>query len=214
MFFNTNQVNNELLCSNCECRLDIPKILPCGETICSLCETSIQVNDQIFECLVCEEKHKMPENGFIINKSLSKILALELSKVSRGEAFDSLTKLLDNLQKKSNLIKLGIDNGTDLIKEHCMNLRNDVQLKTEECIEEVILQVNDISTKIIDEINEYEQELIESNKKKSKSLEAFNSIVKELESFHTLNTEYLNKNVVDDKLVKKSNEEATNLIKN
>jgi len=154
----------------------------------------------------------MPENGFIINKSLSKILALELSKVSRGEAFDSLTKLLDNLQKKSNLIKLGIDNGTDLIKEHCMNLRNDVQLKTEECIEEVILQVNDISTKIIDEINEYEQELIESNKKKSKSLEAFNSIVKELESFHTLNTEYLNKNEVDDKLVKKSNEEATNLI--
>jgi hypothetical protein len=48
MFFNTFQVNKELLCKNCEGKLDIPKILPCGETICSLCETSIQVNDQIF----------------------------------------------------------------------------------------------------------------------------------------------------------------------
>ena len=86
MYFNAYQVNKELLCSNCEGRLDIPKILPCGETICSLCESSIQINDQIFDCLICKEKHKMPENGFIISKSLSKILAIELSKVSRGEA--------------------------------------------------------------------------------------------------------------------------------
>ncbi len=34
-----------------------------------------------------------------------------------------------------------------------------------------------------------------------------------MESFHTLNTEYLNKNKVDDKLLKKSNEEADNLVK-
>jgi len=48
MFYVANKVDQELLCQNCEGKLDIPKILPCGETICSLCETSIQVNDQIF----------------------------------------------------------------------------------------------------------------------------------------------------------------------
>ncbi len=74
MYFETNQVTDVLLCQICECRLDLPKILPCGENICSLCEKNIQVNDQMFDCLVCKEKHKMPENGLIINKPLLKIL--------------------------------------------------------------------------------------------------------------------------------------------
>ena len=207
MFYDTNKINNVLLCKQCEGRLDIPKILPCGENICSFCEKSIQVNNQMFDCLVCKGKHKMPENGFIISKSLTEILLMELTKVSRGEAYDSLKKMSNEIQKKLNLLKLGISNGTDFVKEHCIDLRSDVQLKTEE----IIQQVNDISSKIIEEIDEYEQELIELNN--SKSLDVFNDIVKELESFYNLSTEYLNKNEVDDKLVKKSNEDATKLVK-
>jgi hypothetical protein len=209
MYFNAYQVNKELLCSNCEGKLDIPKILPCGETICSLCEKSIQVNNQMFDCLVCKDKHEMPKNGFKINKSLSDILATEQTKVSRGEAYDSLKKMSNEIQKNLNLIKLGIENGTDFVKEHCMDLRSDVQLKTEEAIQ----QINDINSKIIEEIDEYEQKLINFNKTNSKSLDTFNKIVKELESFHTLNNEYLSKNEVDDKLIKKSNEDSTKLVK-
>ncbi len=209
MFFNTFQVNKELLCKNCEGKLDIPKILPCGESICSFFETSIQVNNQMFDCLVCKDKHKMPENGFVISKSMSKILEIELSKVSRGEAYDSLKKLSAEIQKKFNLIKLRINNRTDLVKEHCVDLRSDVQLKAEEAIQ----QVNDISNRIIKEIDEYEQELIEFNKTNIKSLFAFNAIFKELEYFHTLNIEFFNQYEIDDNLVKKSNEEATQLIK-
>ena len=83
MFYEAKKIDNQLLCKQCEGRLDIPKILPCGETICSFCETLIHVNDQMFDCLVCKEKHDMPRNGFIISKSLSKILAIELTNVSR-----------------------------------------------------------------------------------------------------------------------------------
>jgi hypothetical protein len=209
MFYEAKIIDNQLLCRKCEGKLDIPKILPCGESICSFCETSIQVNNQMFDCLVCKDKHKMPENGFVISKSMSKILEIELSKVSRGEAYDSLKKLSAEILKKFNLIKLRINNRTDLVKEHCVDLRSDVQLKAEEAIQ----QVNDISSKIIEEIDEYERELIEFNKTNSKSLDVFNDVVKELESFHTLSIEYLNKNEIDDKLVKKSNEEAANLIK-
>jgi len=43
MFYDSNKVNNILLCKQCEGRLDIPKNLPCGEAICSICETTIQV---------------------------------------------------------------------------------------------------------------------------------------------------------------------------
>ncbi len=69
------------------------------------------------------------------------------------------------------------------------------------------INVNDISSKIIEEIDEYEKELIEFNKTNKKSLDHFNEIVKEMQYFHTLlNTEYLNKNEVDDKLIKILNE--------
>jgi hypothetical protein len=209
MFYYANKVDNKLLCKQCEGRLDTPKILPCGETICSFCETSIQINDRMFNCLVCKEKHEMPVKGLLNNRLASEILAIELTTVSRGEAYDSLMKFLDDIQKKLSFIKNGIENSTDLVKEHCIDLRSEVQLTAEE----VILKVNDITTKLIEEIDEYEQELIEFNKTNSKSLDTFNAIVKELESFHTLNFEYLNKNEVDDKLIKKSYEEATNLVK-
>ncbi len=140
MFYDSNQIDSELLCKHCEGRLQEPKILPCGETICSLCETSIQVNDQMFDCLVCKEKHKMPENGFVISKSLLKLLSILPANVSRGESHDLLEKLLDEMQKKTSFIKLGIENSNDLVKEHCIELRSDVQLTAEE----IILQVNDI----------------------------------------------------------------------
>ena len=131
------------------------------------------------------------------------------TKVSRGLAFDLLEKSLSEIQKKRNYIKLGIESSFDFVKEYCMDLRSDVQLKGEEVIE----QVNDFITKIIEEIDEYEQELIEFNKTNSKSLDGFNSIVKELDSFHADNIIYLKEYLVDDQVANKSNDEAKNLTK-
>jgi hypothetical protein len=209
MFYDANKINKVLLCKHCEGRLDIPKMLQCNKTICSFCETSIQVIDKMYDCLVCKKKHEMPQDGLPNNELVLEILAIEITKVSRGEAYNSSKKLLNEIQKKRSIIKLGIDNSTDLVKEHCIDLRSDVQLKTEEAIQ----QINEINSKMIEEIDEYEKEFIEFNKTNSKSLDQFNSIVKELESFHTLKTEFLNQSEIDDKLVKKSNQEATQLIK-
>jgi hypothetical protein len=47
-----------------------------------------------------------------------------------------------------------------------MNLRSDVQPKTEQ----VILQINEISTKIIEEIDKYEQEMSNFNSINTQSL--------------------------------------------
>ena len=102
MFFETNQVNDALLCIHCEERLSEPKILPCGETICSLCETNIHIIDKMYECLVCNKSHEMPEDGLPNNKLAFKMLSIKLTKVSRGEVFDSLIKLLDVLQEKTS----------------------------------------------------------------------------------------------------------------
>jgi hypothetical protein len=204
------KIDNELLlCKHCEGRLEEPKILLCGETICSLCEISIQVNDRIFDCLVCKQKHKMPKNGLPNNNLAMKMLSILPINVSRGKSYDLLENLLDEIQNKTSFIKLGIENSYDFVKEHFMDLRSNVQLKAEE----VILQVNDIATKIIEEIDEYEKEIIEFNETNNESLEHFNEIVKEMESFHVINTEYLKKYKVDYEIINKVNEEATNLIK-
>jgi len=209
MYFDTTKVNSILICNNCEERLDIPKSLPCGEVICSICASSIQINDNKFTCLLCKNKHEMPIDGLPNSKLLLKLLAIEPTKVSRGKLFDTLERLLDEIQKKRNFIKLGIESSNDLIKEYCIDLRNSVQLTVEEAIQ----QINDISDKIIEEIDKYEQELIGLNNTNSLLLQNFNKIAKDLESFHHNNTEYLKKHVVDDEMIGKSNEEAKNLIK-
>jgi len=112
-------------------------------------------------------------------------------------------------KKKHSFLKHGIANRNDLRNECYVDLRSDVQLTAEE----IIVQVNEISSKIVEEIDEYEKEIIEFNKTNSKSIDAFNAIVKELESFHTVNNEYLKQHIVNDEKINKSLEEATNLIK-
>jgi hypothetical protein len=165
--------------------------------------------DYKFDCLVCKNKHEVPKDGLPSNDIALKMLSVKLMRVSRGTAFDSLKKLLDEIQKNHSLLKLGIDNSTDLVNEYCLELKSEVQLAAEE----IILQVDDLSTKIIEEINEYEKELIESNKTNSKSLDEFNKIAKELESFYAVNNEYLKQYIVDDEILLKSNKEASSLIR-
>ncbi len=118
MFYDINQVDNAMLCQHCEGRLEEPKILPCGETICSFCEASMQINDGIFDCLVCKEKHEMPKNGLPICKPLLKLLSIMPTNVSRGESYDLLENLLNEMQKKTSFIRLGIENSSDFVKEH------------------------------------------------------------------------------------------------
>jgi hypothetical protein len=130
MYFEANQVNNILICQQCQGKLEGPKILPCGETICSFCVSSIQTNLNIFNCLVCKQQHEMPKNGLPDNKVALKMLSVKPIKVFRGEAVDLLEKKLDDILKKHKLIKYSIENSTDLVKEHCIDLRSDVQLKT------------------------------------------------------------------------------------
>ena len=81
-----------------------------------------------------------------------------------------------------------------------MNLRGDVQLKTEQ----IILQINEISTKTIEEIDEYEQEMTNFNKINTQSLKVFNQLVKDLESFYDLNIKYLKRHVIDNKIMNES----------
>ena len=41
MYFDENELNTMLLCKKCNGRLNEPRILPCGESICSYCVSTI-----------------------------------------------------------------------------------------------------------------------------------------------------------------------------
>ena len=45
--------------------------------------------------------------------------------------------MLDEIQKKTNFIKLGNENTNDFVKEYYMSLRSNVQLTTEEAIQKI-----------------------------------------------------------------------------
>jgi hypothetical protein len=211
MYFETNQVNDILICDQCEGKLDIAKILPCGKTVCSFCAplNLLSTIDNKFDCLVCKNKHEVPKDGLPDNLVALKMLSIKPTRISRGKFFDSLQRSLDEVQKKYYFIKNCIENRNDLVNDHCMNLRSDVQLKTEEAIQ----QINDISRIIIEEINEHEKRLIKLNNTNIMSLNKFTKIADELQSFHTINTEYLKQHTVDDDKIKKLDEEATYLVK-
>jgi len=215
MFFETNQVNDALICINCEGRLEEPKMLPCGETICSFCATSFKIVDKTFDCLLCKQKHDMPKNGLPNNKALVKILSIKLTKISRGKVFDTFQDSLNQIRMNINLIKHGVNDRDDYIKEHCIELKNNVQL----VVEEAIQQINDFMMLINKEIDEYEKEQLKMNKdtenvglnSSNSSIKDLNEFLKEMQSFYDENIKCLNENQFGDSVLVKLNENAINM---
>jgi hypothetical protein len=179
--------------------------MSCGNSICSYCVSSIQINkDKEFQCLVCHDKHKMPETGLPINIALKELLSCKPANVSRGKAHDSLQATLKDFISKRNILKNRLENREDFVKEYCIDLRSQVQLVTED----LHVQIDQFNEQMIGEIDAYQKNAIKFNFKESESLKRFHLFVDELDKFHLEITNYLNElNLNDDKL-NESNREA------
>jgi hypothetical protein len=199
MFLDLNQVNNLLNCKNCNERLDEPRLLPCGDNICSACAQSIKLNGKQYDCLVCSNKHKMPKSGLHLNKVLVQMLSFKSIDISRGKAFNSLQVTLHDLFIKSNILKHRLGHRDDYVKEHCNEIRNKVQLATEEAI----LQINKFNERLIDKVDEYENDLIQLNTYKNELMKNFQKLIDEIDLFNIKTNEYLKEyNLNDDDLIK------------
>ena len=100
----------------------------------------------------------MSDEGLIISKRLSEILALNPEEVYRGEKAKKLKEHMKEIEEDINKLTFGINNGVDKIKELCLDLKNKVQLKTEEAIQ----QLNEHNKQMVAEIEEFEKECIKS----------------------------------------------------
>ena len=143
MFFDSNQVNGILVCKKCESRPVDPRLLECGNTICSFCYQSIQLNEnRQFKCIACSDMHKMPGKGLPVNKQILELLSLGTIQVSRGQDYNKLQNNLNDIQ--ADQILLQYINHPDYIKEHFLDLKNKVQLS----IEQVHEKLNEINKEL------------------------------------------------------------------
>ena len=73
--YDTSKLQNEILrCDECKESFDSydqPRILPCGETICSTCLLKIEKRamSKRFKCSLCLADHYIPDNGLHLLKS-------------------------------------------------------------------------------------------------------------------------------------------------
>jgi len=74
MFFEVNTVCEAINCDKCQESMNDARILPCGDTVCSRCVSSIHVNNTKFECILCKRHHIMPEEGLPVNKKVLRFL--------------------------------------------------------------------------------------------------------------------------------------------
>ena len=110
-FYEEKKISNALSCKKCHERLDEPRILPCGDSICTKCLSTIKIkNKQVFDCIVCKKQHIMPENGLLINKVLLDLLSVQPTDVYRGKSVETLKESLNLMHKNIASLKFVINN--------------------------------------------------------------------------------------------------------
>ena len=120
-----------------------------------------------------------------MNEFYSKELNLE--EIYRGESAEKLKKNLKQIQKKIEFLEHSLTNGIDRVKEHCVNLRSEVDLEAEIAIK----RVQDIRDEMIKEIDLYQENCISNLEADTIQKEEFNGFINELRSFHKKWSEYL-----------------------
>ena len=153
MFYEESEISNILNCPNCSSKYKDPKALPCGDIICGNCASK---KTKEFKCLFCSKTHIIPDEGLPNSNLVMKLLEIQADEVYRSENVNILKNNLNKIQKEINELTFGINNGIDYIKEHCLNVRNEIQFATDTIFKEV----NDLSESMIDQVKKYEQERI------------------------------------------------------
>ena len=216
MIFSEEVYNTIIKCSICNLKLDESKILPCG-IYCKNCVSEMirsKVGDS-FRCnsMICGKFHSIPVEGFISWAPMEQLLSDEskasLDSIYRGESVKKLRENLFEIDKKLTQFSSDLSNGSNLVKEHCSKLRNEVQLETEILIQ----KIQKFNENMINEINEYESKQVSSLEKNNLPTNDFNDFVDETKKFHENYVKYLKNYEIDNSEIEKAIKESKKLFK-
>ena len=193
MFYEENKVNKLIICPYCKLKYTDPRIIECGASFCMTCIDLFTRNGENgFKCPVCNDFHQEPKKGFVKNSNLAELCAMQANEVSRGLHADISKRKLFDL--KQNLDHLATKNKVcvERIQEHCDQLRNEVQLSSEQLIQSIKTHSMDL----IEQINAYERNSKLDFKQENKA--QFDSFISQTYKFHKKWVEYLKRSKLND----------------
>ena len=135
MFYEQNKIEAFLKCSKCHEKFDEPRVLPCGKTVCSLCLKTLTTDKKkegCFECCMCQASHNKNAE-FPVNELVKGLM--RTCEVLRSDLVKKFKANLKDINlKKAEFKEIDLFNGADRVKEHCIDLRIDVDLETKTAI--------------------------------------------------------------------------------
>jgi hypothetical protein len=167
MFYQADKIESILICEVCDNKMVDPRILPCGKSVCHRCVDILADSDKKrVKCQNCAKTHEIPDDGFLKNLALQKLLEFKAKEVSHPSHIEEFRKLLDKLNDTKQSIETTLECGDSRIRDHCDKVRNDMQL----AIEQAHAKLDEIHKDFMHEIDNHENEcqskfkLIQQNK--------------------------------------------------
>jgi len=161
-----------------------------------------------FVCKVCLKDHLIPDEKFPLNDKINALIKSELIEISRGKEYEELKINLEKINSLEKLLLIDLDNGIEIIQEHCMEQIRLIQLSTENKIE----QINKLNNELIGVIKKYEKKCIQSFLNRNDSIKiAMNKIISETDIFLKEKQAYLQQYKIDDDEMKKFNKKSEEL---
>jgi hypothetical protein len=162
MFYEVDEIERKLQCVACKNRIDVPKLLPCGYTLCNKCANDIttkRTTQVDFTCSICNSKHLIPEHGFPIQRLVQELLDLKSIKVYRSGVYEKADCILKQFQLNLYNFNNLIQKSDVYLHDYCDLVRGKVASLSEKRIAEIAV----LRDKLINEINSYEESFLKKN---------------------------------------------------
>jgi hypothetical protein len=157
MFYSENDISKLLNCEICKQRMFDPRCLPCGNTVCYDCISN--ENEEVekkINCKLCSQIHL--KESILANNLIDRLIELNPNEINRTKEEKDLKEILKKIKDITNKFVSELNEPSCLIKEHYMNLRNEVQQAKETSIQ----VINDDFDKILIEIDDSEKETLKT----------------------------------------------------
>jgi hypothetical protein len=155
MFYQADKIDSILICDVCDNKIIDPRLLPCGKSVCHRCvDILADTEKKKIKCQNCAKTHEIPDDGFLKNVTLQKLLELETKEVSRSNHIEEFKKVLEILNGTKQTIESTLECGDAKIRDHCDKVRNDMQL----AIEQAHAKLDEIHKDFMDKIDNHEKE--------------------------------------------------------
>ena len=171
------KLKKAIKCAECNEILESPVLLPCSHSMCN--KHIKDCNSVSIKCGICGVDHKIPPKvGFPKNQALEEIIGAKIGSLDFGKNYSHAKEQCDQLESLLNSIDRLESDPTSYAREEIHNLRNRVNLKSEE----LKLAIEKKTQELLDLLKEAEKNCTGIKKEKGKNNSNIDSLRKKAQS--------------------------------